>query len=269
VGCAGATDVGACVRGASTAALRDAGGFTGNLLPLVAGSNRATWPTPDGTILPGSFRQRVEAGDVADVPVILGWNRDEGTLFLALATLDGTVIDEAAYHSTIATLGATYGLDPAVIEAQYPLSGYPDPAAALAAPLGHVAVACPQRRAALLLASHGIDVRTYHFEYPDARFAVTTAIALGAFHTAEIQFIFGHPAGARTFPDDAATALSESIRGYWGSFVRAGDPNTPGAAEWPRFDATSEPTLVLDRTIANDAAIDRAPCALWDTPLPP
>ncbi len=268
VGCTGAADVGTCLRALPTEALRDAGGFTGEILPLVAGSDRATWPTPDGTILPGTFRERVEAGEVADVPVILGWNRDEGTLFLGLAALSGTVLDEAAYHSTIAMLGSTYGVDPLAIEAQYPLTSYPDPAAALAAPLGHVAIACPQRRAALLLASHGIDVRTYHFEYPDAHFFLSTVNTLGAYHSAEIQFVFGHPSGARTYPDAAGTQLAVAMRGYWGSFVRTGDPNGASAPAWPSFEASAEPTLILDRTIAAGGAIDREACVLWDPPAP-
>lgn len=269
VGCGAAADVGACMRAASMEAIRDAGGFTGDILPIVAGNDRATWPSPDGTIIEGSFRERVEAGDVADVPVILGWNRDEGTLFLALAELNGAVLDEAAYHSTIAMLGATYGIDPLAIEAQYPLAAYPDPIAALAAPVGHVAIACPQRRSALLLASHGIDVRTYHFEYPDARFVLATTFELGAFHSAEVQFVFGHPNGSRVYPDAAATALAQSMRDYWASFVRTGEPSAAGGVAWPLFDATTEPTLVFDRTITVGSAIDRTPCALWDTASPP
>ena len=264
VGCSAAPDVGVCLRAVSTNRIRDAGGFTGEILPIVAGSDRATWPTADGTVIPGGFRERVEAGEMADVPVILGWNRDEGTLFLALSVLSGTVLDEATYHATIAALGATYGIDPLVIEAQYPLSAYPDAAAALAAPVGDVSIACPQRRAALLLAARGVEVHTYHFEYPDARFVLMPANELGAFHSAEIQFVFGHPVSAPTYPDEAGAALALSMQGYWTSFARTGDPNVVGAVPWPPFAATTEPTLVLDRTISAGAAVSRDACVLWD-----
>lgn len=264
LGCDGASDRAACLRGKSAAEVRDAAALHGDVVSLLTESSRFG-PSIDGTVLPATFRERVESGDVADVPLIVGWNRDEGTFFVALAEQQGVVIDEATYHEAMASVATRNGLDPAAVEAAYPLADYDDPGAAVAAALGHAALACPSRRAALLLASRGLDVRAYRFEYPDAAFQLALARPLGAFHSAEIQYVFGHPArvGRREHLGDDRV-LFEAMSAYWARFVRTGDPNGAGAPAWPSFDAAEERYLALDRTIAAGTAADRDACALWD-----
>src|SRR5204862_402530 len=71
---------------------------------------------------------------------------------------------------------------------------------------------------------------------------------LGAFHSAEIQFVFGHPMGS-TFDADEM-ALHAAMSGYWTRFAaQNGDPNGAGSVTWPAYD-TSGARIVLDATIA-------------------
>lgn len=260
-----APDPVACLRGKTMEEVRAVGGVTSDVLGSLASNARISWPSVDGTIIPGDFRRQVMSGMSADVPAIFGWNRDEGTLFVGLAELAGMQADAAAYHRTMASLAASNNLSVASIEAQYPLGSFPDPGAAIAAPIGHASLACPSRRAALLFARAGRPVRAYNFRYPDASFQLMLTRTLGAYHSAEIQFVFGHPARlGQPFFTGVQDTLWQAQSAYWGRFVKTGDPNGMGALPWPAFSPDTAQSLVLDRVISVDSNVDRDACAFWD-----
>ncbi len=263
VGCDGASDVAQCLREASVDALQTADQASSEVFTDVG--TRQVWTLiADGGLLPGDFRAEVEAGAFHRVPTIVGWNGDEGTLFVMLAEQAGTTVDAATYPDAIAQLADAFGVSADAVLAQYPLDAYPDAGAAFAAALGHAALACPSRRAAELLAGTGADVRVYRFTYPDAKFQLSPTRDLGAFHSAEIQYVFGHPAsiGQTSFRGDDV-ALHEAMAGYWARFVTSGDPNGDGAPEWPAYDVTGDANLVLDRAVTTESGADRSACALW------
>ncbi len=70
----------------------------------------------------------------------------------------------------------------------------------------------------------------------------------GAFHAAEIVYVFDNLRAApwRTSPDDQKVA--ELASGYWVNFVRTGDPNRPGLPEWPSYRQEGDPLMHLDVT---------------------
>jgi len=64
--------------------------------------------------------------------------------------------------------------------------------------------------------------------------------ALGAFHSAEIEYAFGTLDGntsRQLRPEDRA--LSRMMQAYWINFARTGDPNGPGLPQWPVYQPAS------------------------------
>jgi len=71
---------------------------------------------------------------------------------------------------------------------------------------------------------------------------------LGAYHGEELRFLSdSFPSDWEHSDDDEA--LGKAMRAYWTQFVRTGNPNTPGLHGWPPYDAHSDQCLELGRAI--------------------
>lgn len=86
----------------------------------------------------------------------------------------------------------------------------------------------------------------------------------GAYHSAEITFVFGRPrplqpsAGTTAYDSTVAEAMSD----YWLAFATSGDPNGPPTAgkwpRWPRYDAATDALLEIGPEIAARTMVKRA-----------
>jgi para-nitrobenzyl esterase len=251
-------DVPACMRAATESAVLAA------LPPPAAiigtGPDVGDWgPIIDGHVFTAPWIDAITAGDVADVPIIAGWNHDEGTIFILLQQMAGAApVTEANYRDTVARLVGDAYAD--MIVARYPPSDFGgDARLAAARALGDGGLICPARATAIALRAH-VPVHSYLFAYPDARFLLSSDFPLGAFHQSEVQFVFGRPPGG-SFPD-GGDALHDAMSAYWARFAsNDGDPNDASAVAWPAFDDGTR--LVLDRTIATSVDDYEETCAFW------
>jgi para-nitrobenzyl esterase len=95
----------------------------------------------------------------------------------------------------------------------------------------------------------------------------------GAVHSAEIQYAMGNLDLDKRYEwTPADYEVSKTMQAYFANFIKTGDPNGPGLAEWPpyrpdnnyqrmRIDVTSraEPEPHRERYLALDAAMSRPP----------
>ena len=66
---------------------------------------------------------------------------------------------------------------------------------------------------------------------------------LGAYHAAEIAYVFNNLNRQNPALTDVDAKLSEAMMSYWVNFATTGNPNGAGLPAWTAYDARSEPYM--------------------------
>ena len=192
----------------------------------------------DGALLTRNPAATFAAGAQAPVPLLVGSNADEGTLF----TRQGAPRTVIGYRFLARRMFGD--LAPEVLRL-YPARTNADVKDAFAAALGDAAFTANARRSARWHAAAGHPTWRYFFSFlPPA----AEQSGLRVTHGLEIPFIFG------TLPPYLATPearqLSDQMAAYWLAFARTGQPAPDGLPAWPPYDPTRDNVLVFDRQIS-------------------
>lgn len=255
VGCGGAADPADCLRSKSVLEVFSA------VLPDGTPLSDVRWgPAIDGYVFPTCISDLVAGGMTMRVPVILGTNADDGTVATNATPVD-TPTEAAA---------ALRGLIPGISDAQiaqifaaYPASAYGSVRGAFQAFATDYGFLCPTRSFRAQLAPRQT---TWGYEFTHV---LASSPGSGAFHGAELRFVFGNLDAMQGGVTQAERALSQQMQGYWVNFARAGDPNGAALPVWPAQTAQSDTVLVFDTPITLGAPSHSANCALLATVVPP
>ena len=181
----------------------------------------------------------IKAQQPPTVPLIIGTNQDEASLFIPLLPviipgvhlpmhdddLRKVVVhffNESASDAILARYNHTRGIkaEEAITRDYF--------------------WTCAARRLVKAASAHTYAY-TYYFDYP-IKF-------VGDCHGCELPFVWDWQSGPRGSFSPAQAALSHDIVSYWLAFTKSGgDPNGPGAPplHWPRFDAEPQQQAVLE-----------------------
>lgn len=178
----------------------------------------------DGNVIPGDQYRLFEAGRFADVPLLAGWNGDDGAMFAPKVPTP---------ERFTGMVRAAYGASADAVLSLYPHGTPAEAQKSMNALLRDTAFGWPTWARAGLLTRHGKSKAfLYYFNYtPDNAPA-------GPGHGAEIPYVFGK-LGNGLFgfgaPKPAARKVSDEMMSYWVNFATTGDPNGPGLPAWPAF----------------------------------
>lgn len=189
----------------------------------------------DGVVIPvGHPLEVIRSGKYNAVPTILGTNKDENKLFMALNPeftwkllgLVPIVRDPGLYEAT-----ARHLTD------HWRARGVDEPAMALR-----------------IAQNPGVYAYRWDWDEEPSALGVDVGRLLGAAHGLEIPFVFGHwELGSQTgllfskSNEPGRLELSARMMAHWAAFARTGNPNGPGtgSAQWETYAADGR-SLVLD-----------------------
>jgi para-nitrobenzyl esterase len=230
---------------------------------VMEGAGSIPVPIVDGVVWPDQLDVLLKQGKLNDVPMLVGWNADEGTPYPPFAK------DLASYEAAT----AKYGDMAAQFKTAYPVSSDADVKAMAFAPardsfFGWQPWSLARAHAALGKAKTFV----YHFNrhpayYPDQQFKEQPLAAnYGAYHSLEQVYLYNNldrSAPPRPYTD-VDRRLADLASSYLVNFARQGDPNGAGLTVWPAFTGASSPVMSLGDSVGPMPAPSRAAFDFFD-----
>ena len=222
---------------------------------------KATFSTAanvDGWLLPEDVYSIFAHGKQNDVPLLIGSNADEGTMFTPPAVTAATFRAAAAKR---------FGPDSDAFLKLYPFSSDEEAWAAQAASLRDQIFGWEMRTWARMQSQTGKSkVYLYFF----SRVPPGQNRAKGAYHGSEIAYVFGNlevapfavSGNAQPRPwTDWDRKLADTMSTYWVDFAATGDPNGKGLLKWPVYRNKDDELMGFGDSIAvkpvpNKGALD-------------
>jgi para-nitrobenzyl esterase len=236
---------------------------------LTGGSDIAGYlafrPVVDGVIIPRPPDEAVAAGGAFDVPVLIGTNRDEITLFFVFDPGIGALSAEEVGAQAAELIGPERW---ARMEGHYrSLAPGGGPAVLMGAVATDQAFRMPAISMAEGLAAapdRQAPVWMYRFDWSSPAMGGQ----LGAAHALEIPFVWDltDTPGVEMFTGDSPGRhqLARAMHAAWLAFGTTGDPATPLLPEWPSYRAPGRATMIFDidcRVVEDPNGTERR---LWD-----
>ena len=198
----------------------------------------------DGWIVPLQPVVTFANGSQARVPVLVGSNAEETTVFgkaNPLASENSRPQTVAEYRKWLTGEFREFADD---VWKEYPANSDAETQGIFVRMQTDYEFGFGSLRLARITAQHGQPAYLYYFSYVGrGPFA-----GLGAFHSEEMMFI-GDTYWQSWKPDGNDKKLAVLMGDYWAQFAKTGDPNRRGLPEWPRYDEKSEQCLELGNEV--------------------
>jgi para-nitrobenzyl esterase len=203
---------------------------------------RGFTPSIDGVELPRHPFEPDAAPLGAPIPLMIGTNKDEATLFMFGAPSFGQMAEADVTRRAEAAAPGKAGALIAAVGKSFPDYSPSHQVSAIQTltTMWLDSVRLAERKAAQKAAP--VYMYRLDWETPVARGLLRSP------HALEIPLVFDNVEAARNFVGrgEAPQQMAELMAPAWLAFARSGDPATPALPAWPAYDAERRATMVFD-----------------------
>ena len=227
----------AYARSAGVSSIAELRKIGADKLPMGWGIGMA-WPIIDGYVIPDDQYKLYEAGKYNDIPILVGYNSDEGASFSR----------EKNPEEYITGVRLRYGRFADELIKAYPVGS--ENVSKTARDLARdAAFGWHTWSWARLQAKTGKSKVYYYYfdQHPD--YPQDSPLAgHGSPHGQDIAYVFQHLDTSNTQITETDLELSEAMATYWTNFAKYGNPNGTGVPEWPSFSDANPVVMYLGPT---------------------
>lgn len=190
-------------------------------------------PIVDGYVLPQSVHDCFVAGNQSKVPLLTGWNQNEGLFFGKPKSAEDFKKD----------IEQQYGPDAGTFLQYYPAGNDEQASQSQLAYYGRDLHFGIQEYALANMQSKSAKVYVYRF----TRIVPATGqyVGYGAFHTGEVPYAYGNLKFVNRPWESVDFDLTKTMLTYWANFIKSGNPNGTDLPVWPVYDQSNNEIMVL------------------------
>jgi para-nitrobenzyl esterase len=193
-------------------------------------------PIIDGYVLPEPIHEIFSKGKENDVPLLTGWNADEGFVWTPQSR------DEYLREAK-----EKYGADAATYLKYYPADTDAQLSESRLAISRDLTFALPNYRWAVVQSDKNRDAFVYFFERRPP--AEENYRQYRSFHTAEVAYALDNLKFVNRPWEKTDHALARVMSSYWANFCKTGDPNGGDLPAWPKFTSKERNVIVLGDSV--------------------
>jgi para-nitrobenzyl esterase len=208
----------------------------------------------DGWVFPQDIQAIYASGQQHHVPVIVGSNADEGTSLAAAGVPKNR-------EALVEAATAKYGPLTDRFFKIYPVAGESDVRDAFLHGFRDEWFTWEMRTWARLAERAGDQAYLYYFSHVPPR---PDAAQYGAYHAAEIVYVFDNLHLMPWTFSASDRALAAAMSHYWVHFATTGNPNGGSLTPWPLYSASSGACLEFGESIGERGNLLSAECDFYD-----
>ncbi|HEX6845849.1 MAG TPA: carboxylesterase family protein [Chitinophagaceae bacterium] len=225
----------AYVKNAGFSSIAEMRKVSADKLPAIRG---LAWPIIDGYVIPDDQHKLYEARKFNDVPVLVGYNSDEGLSFSPPKTPE----------DYINGVKNRYGKFADELIKAYPVGTTTVPKTAR--DLARDAAFGWQTWVWARLHSKMGKTKAYYYyfdQHPDFP-ADSPRFGYGSPHGQDVGFVFQHLNPNSQNATGTDQQISEAMATYWANFAKYGHPNGKGVPDWPAFSDANPVVMHFNQT---------------------
>jgi len=221
----------------------------------------------DGSLLKDNPLTLLQKGQFNRVPLLLGTNENEGSLFVGLLPEFIPGIYFPLTEAETITALHHYFNDSTTDQILQLYASSPTYESLVSMVLRDYFFGCAGRRIAMTFYQSKVPVYFYQFTYDAAWIDVDI---LGEYHSSEIEFVYDNP-----WPEfvhdfnSQGQAVADMMGYYWANMAQNNTPNLVppknGYPVWPDFTMMEEPLLRIDYPPEIEIFYFTTICTFWDT----